>query len=213
MYLAANLSIGSLILAETMQRIGIRAFVGKLSMDISTRPTYVEPTYSESVASARSFIDRVRALTSHLPDHARLVEPVLTPRFVPTCSDALLQGLGALAEETGVRVQSHLAEASDQMKAVQESRGMSDLEVFERVSCLQNVFLCVCDPPVHWLGPAVDPTNDPSTLHLPLTPGALASCATWNSHRTLPALQCIFFCAAACPAGSVGSWRTRWPGH
>lgn len=132
---------GSLILAETMQRIGIRAFIGKLSMDISTRPTYVEPTHSESIASARSFIDRMKALTSHLPDHARLVEPVLTPRFVPTCSDALLRGLGELAEQTGIRVQSHLAEARDQMKAVQDSRGMSDLEVFERVSRLQNTLL------------------------------------------------------------------------
>lgn len=126
---------GSLILAEAMQRIGIRAFVGKLSMDISSRPTYVEPTHSESIASARSFIDRMRALTAHLPDHARLVEPVLTPRFVPTCSDALLRDLGDLAEKTGIRVQSHLAEARDQMKAVQDSRGVSDLEVFERVSC------------------------------------------------------------------------------
>jgi guanine deaminase len=134
-------SIESLILAETMQRIGIRAFVGKLSMDISTRPTYVESTHSESIASASSFIDRVRALTSHLPDHARLVEPVLTPRFVPTCSDALLQGLGQLAEQTRVRVQSHLAEASDQMKAVQESRGMSDFEVFESVSFFQGISL------------------------------------------------------------------------
>jgi guanine deaminase len=131
------LSIGSLILAETMQRIGIRAFVGKLSMDISTRPTYVESTHTESIASARSFINRVRALTAHLPDHDRLVEPVLTPRFVPTCSDSLLQGLGELAEQTGVRVQSHLAEAKDQMKAVQESRGVGDMEVFERVSSLQ----------------------------------------------------------------------------
>ncbi|KAI9465493.1 Metallo-dependent hydrolase [Lactarius psammicola] len=126
----------NVILAETMQKIGIRAFVGKLSMDISTRPTYTESTLSESIASARTFIDRIRALTAHLPDHARLIEPVLTPRFVPTCSDALLRGLGDLAEQTGVRVQSHLAEARDQMKVVQESRGMSDLEVFGRARLL-----------------------------------------------------------------------------
>ncbi|KAH9049915.1 Metallo-dependent hydrolase [Lactarius hengduanensis] len=126
----------NVILAKTMQKIGIRAFIGKLSMDISTRPTYIGSTSSESIASARMFIDRIRALTAHLPDHARLVEPVLTPRFVPTCSDALLRGLGDLAEQTGVRVQSHLAEARDQMKAVQESRGMSDLEVFGRARLL-----------------------------------------------------------------------------
>ncbi|KAH9042130.1 Metallo-dependent hydrolase [Lactarius pseudohatsudake] len=122
----------NVIPAKTMQNIGISAFIGKLSMDISTRSTYTESTSSESIASARMFIDRIRALTAHLPDHARLVEPVLTPRFVPTCSDALLRGLGELAEQTGVRVQSHLAEARDQMKAVQESRGMSDLEIFGR---------------------------------------------------------------------------------
>ncbi|KAI0304422.1 Metallo-dependent hydrolase [Multifurca ochricompacta] len=128
----------NLILAETMQQIGIRAFVGKLSMDISTRPTYIESTHSESLASVRSFIDRTRALTAHLPDHARLIEPVLTPRFVPTCSDALLQGLGELAQQTGVMVQSHLAEAKDQVKAVRETRGTSDLEVFERAQLLTS---------------------------------------------------------------------------
>jgi guanine deaminase len=201
---------GSLILAETMQRIGIRAFIGKLSMDISTRPTYVEPTHSESIASARSFIDRMRALTSHLPDHARLVEPVLTPRFVPTCSDALLRGLGEIAEETGIRVQSHLAEARDQMKAVQESRGMSDLKVFERVSRLQE---CVALRLTVWPGLLVDPTNDPSALHLPFSRGTFAACSTRNGHRTLPALKCVLFCAAIRPAGSVGSWRTCWPGY
>ena len=162
------LSIASLILAETMQRIGIRSFIGKLSMDISTRPTYVEPTPSESIASARSFIDRVRALTSYLPDHERLVEPVLTPRFVPTCSDALLRGLGEVAEQTGVRVQSHLAEAQDEMRIVQETRGISDLEVFERVNSLAEHFIYMTDCAV-WLGPVNDPPNDPSALHLPFT--------------------------------------------
>ncbi|KAI0269835.1 Metallo-dependent hydrolase [Gloeopeniophorella convolvens] len=122
----------NIILAETMQTIGIRAFVGKLSMDISTRPTYTEHTPSGAIEAARSFVDRIRALTAHLPDHDRLVEPVLTPRFVPTCSDALLRGLGELAEQTGVRVQSHLAEAKDQMEAVRTSRGMNDLAVFEK---------------------------------------------------------------------------------
>jgi guanine deaminase len=153
-----------------MQRIGVRAFIGKLSMDISTRRTYVEPTHSESIASARSFIDGMKALTSGLPDHARLVEPVLTPRFVPTCSDALLQGLGELAEQTGIRVQSHLAEARDLMKAVQDSRGMSDLKVFERVSRFAERVVKIQTNYYGWrLGPLVDPTNGPSALHLPFT--------------------------------------------
>ena len=34
-----------------------------------------------------------------------LVEPVITPRFVITCTDSLLDGLGQLAADYGVKVQ------------------------------------------------------------------------------------------------------------
>ena len=62
-----------------------------------------------------------------------MVEPVITPRFVPTCSDELLQGLGKLCEELGVRAQSHLAEAYDELKWVQDERHMDDIVVFDKV--------------------------------------------------------------------------------
>lgn len=100
-----------------MQRSGIRAFVGKLSMDKSTRPTYKEESTQVSIH----------------PEHRRLVEPVVTPRFVPTCSDELLLGLGELSNAEEVRVQSHLAEAHDQVKWVRDERHAEDIEVFERV--------------------------------------------------------------------------------
>lgn len=117
-----------------MQQVGLRALVGKLSMDVSSRPTYTEHTSATALAAAASFIDRMHALTAQLPAHERLVEPVLTPRFVPTCSDALLQGLGELSARSGVRIQSHLAEARDEIEAVREDRGVDDIEVFDRVS-------------------------------------------------------------------------------
>ena len=44
-----------------------------------------------------------------------LTRQVVTPRFIPTCSDALLEGLGRLAAKHRARgcwVQSHLAEVS-----------------------------------------------------------------------------------------------------
>ncbi|THH16533.1 hypothetical protein EW146_g4113 [Bondarzewia mesenterica] len=82
-------------------------------MDISTRPTYTEHTSYQAIIAASSFIDHMTALTADLPPHMRLVEPVLMSRFVLTCSDALLQGLGELATRAGIRIQSHLAEARD----------------------------------------------------------------------------------------------------
>ena len=123
----------SIILAEAMQNAGLRGLVGKLSMDISTRPTYTEHTSTEAIVAASSFLDRMAALTADLPPHMRLVEPVLTPRFVPTCSDALLHGLGELAARTGVRVQSHLAEARDEVDWVRSERGVDDIDVFDKV--------------------------------------------------------------------------------
>lgn len=48
-----------------------------------------------------------------------LVHPVVTPRFVPSCSPPLLQGLGRLAWEQGCHVQSHISESLDNDAFVQ----------------------------------------------------------------------------------------------
>jgi guanine deaminase len=127
----------SLILAKAMHAAGLRAFVGKLSMDISSRPTYVEPSASAALAAAQTFIRSCRELSAHLPANRRLVQPVLTPRFVPTCSDALLESLGKVSEEEDVRVQSHMSEAHDQVAWVEQERGVSDVQVFTRVRPVQ----------------------------------------------------------------------------
>jgi guanine deaminase len=102
-------------------------------MDKSTRPTYKEESTHASLAAAKLFIQDVRKQVSIHPEHRRLVEPVVTPRFVPTCSDELLLGLGELSNAEEVRVQSHLAEAHDQVKWVRDERHAEDIEVFERV--------------------------------------------------------------------------------
>ncbi|KAK1226269.1 hypothetical protein PQX77_010742 [Marasmius sp. AFHP31] len=128
----------NLVLAEVLQSAGLRGFVGKLSMDISTRPSYVEGSTEESLASIRSFTDKMKGMVGHLPIHKRLVEPVVTPRFVPTCSDKLLHGLGKLAADESLRIQSHLAEAHDQVEWVRAERGMEDIDVFEKNNLLTH---------------------------------------------------------------------------
>ncbi|TCD70520.1 hypothetical protein EIP91_002865 [Steccherinum ochraceum] len=126
----------NLILANAMLSRGVRAYVGKLSMDISSRPTYKEASAQASLSSAISFSDRCHAMTADIPEHLRIVEPILTPRFVPTCSNELLKGLGELAREKNLRVQSHLAEAHDQVQWVLSERGIDDIDVFEQSGLL-----------------------------------------------------------------------------
>jgi Cytosine deaminase and related metal-dependent hydrolases len=147
-----------------MQSAGIRGFVGKLSMDISSRPSYVEASVEHSLASVTSFVEKSRALVSHLPAHRQLVEPVITPRFVPTCSDDLLERLGKLSETKSLRIQSHLAEAHDQVEWVRRERGMEDVEVFRRV-CYSHLCLDTQAEPTLIAQP-FEITNYSSSLYL-----------------------------------------------
>ncbi|RPD62323.1 Metallo-dependent hydrolase [Lentinus tigrinus ALCF2SS1-7] len=126
----------NLILARVMREAGIRAFVGKLSMDISSRPTYVEPSTNASLEAARSFCDRCLDVSASLPAHERLVEPVITPRFIPTCSNELLAGLGLLSAEKDLRIQSHMAEAHDQIQHVLSERKVDDMDLFAQSNLL-----------------------------------------------------------------------------
>jgi guanine deaminase len=117
-----------------MQDAGIRAFIGKLSMDISSRPTYVEASAAGSLKAAREFINALRSEYEQLPDYEVLVEPIITPRFIPTCSDELLHGLGHLAAQENVRIQSHMSESHDQVEWVKALRNEDDITIFSRVT-------------------------------------------------------------------------------
>ena len=173
-----------------MQAAGIRAFVGKLSMDLSSRPTYVEPSSQSALSSAESFVERCQQIFSNLPPPQRLVEPVLTPRFVPTCSDELLEGLGKLSVSKSLRIQSHMAEAHDQVAWVRRERGSEDIEVFERVSNSSALRLLILTrfEPVS----LVNTADDTSALHI-LNFFSVNSCGIpWHSDSALSTLKCLF---------------------
>lgn len=125
-----------------MREAGIRAFVGKLSMDQSSRQSYMEASADAAIDSVKSFIHNCNALEAQLAPHEKLIEPVLAPRFVPTCSDELLSRLGQLSEEKNLRIQSHMAEAYDQVEWVRQQRNMEDIDVFDRVRGIAYIADC-----------------------------------------------------------------------
>nr|ODN91031.1 guanine deaminase [Cryptococcus depauperatus CBS 7855] len=126
----------NLVLARMAQETGIRAFVGKLSMDLSPRPTYGESSFEASLASLNDFIDSMESYLSQFPPHRRLVQPIITPRFVPVCSDKLLQGLAQVGKERNVRIQSHMCEGRDEIDLVLKCQGMDDEKVFDKFGLL-----------------------------------------------------------------------------
>jgi guanine deaminase len=74
----------------------------------STPPTYRDASSATALADTRAFIDYVRA---HPGNADGRVLPVITPRFIPSCTDEALAGLGALAVETHAHVQTHCSES------------------------------------------------------------------------------------------------------
>ncbi|KAJ2261284.1 hypothetical protein GGI01_002401 [Coemansia sp. RSA 376] len=94
------------VLAQTIRQIGQRAYVGKVCMDANS-PSYYSESTEDSLRDTEEFI---RQVIGDDETQQRLVTPIITPRFVPTCSHECLEGLGALAEKYQLPVQSHLCE-------------------------------------------------------------------------------------------------------
>lgn len=117
-------------------------------MDVSSRPTYKEASAEVALEAAQDFCRKCQELANGVVDDICLVEPVLTPRFVPTCSNELLSGLGKVAEENNFRIQSHMAESHDQVEWVRAERQAEDMDVFAQVKIWSTT---VVPTPVHIL--------------------------------------------------------------
>jgi len=102
----------ALQLIELFENAGLGAYVGKVNMDRNC-PDSIRETAEGSLADTRDLLEASAAKDS-------LVKPIITPRFVPSCSDRLLEGLGALALQYGVPVQSHLSENRGEIEWVKE---------------------------------------------------------------------------------------------
>jgi guanine deaminase len=83
--------------------------IGKVVMDDPTScPDYYrDASTAAALAETEVFIDYVRGR----PGNRDRVLPVITPRFIPSCTDEALQGLGAIAARTHAHVQTHCSES------------------------------------------------------------------------------------------------------
>lgn len=84
-------------------------------MDTDLSPEYYRDESPEFA------IKETKAVISHIdsfdPEH-KLITPILTPRFAPSCSRPLLTSLGDLASETQLPIQSHISENPSEVALV-----------------------------------------------------------------------------------------------
>ena len=126
----------SQILAAECLSAGQRSFVGKVVMDEHTQcPDYYRDTSAYSALDdTKTFIDFVQQMPGN---SSGLVQPIITPRFVPSCTDDALRGLGAMARDTECRVQTHCSESDWEHAYVLQRFGKTDTEVLNSFGLLQ----------------------------------------------------------------------------
>jgi guanine deaminase len=118
------------LLADICLEKGQRALVGKVAMDHAEQcPEYYRDASAD--AALRGTADLFDYVRSHPDNPDGRVAAVVSPRFIPSCTDAALEGLGALARELGCHVQTHCSEGDWEHRFVIERFGMTDTECLD----------------------------------------------------------------------------------
>jgi guanine deaminase len=103
----------TLNLMQQMDAAGLYGYVGKVNMDRNSPDYYIEADAKQSLADTEKWLAEAAEQNLH-------VKPILTPRFTPSCTDALMAGLGNLSKNSSLPVQSHLSENLSEMDWVKE---------------------------------------------------------------------------------------------
>lgn len=135
MYFATIHNEASLELAKICANLGQRGLVGKVVMDdpVMNPDFYRDKSTSEALDNTEKFILDVKKVAENC---IQGVYPVITPRFVPSCTDEALLGLGKLAKKYNTYVQSHCSEGQWEHDFVKERFGIRDTEVLEKFGLL-----------------------------------------------------------------------------
>jgi guanine deaminase len=124
-------------LADICLRRSQRALIGRVAMDDPAQcpAFYRDSSAGLATAETRSFIGYVRSMAGN---ENGLILPVITPRFIPACTDELLIGLGRLAQETGCHVQTHCSESDWEHDFVLARCGVTDTAALRQFGLLSR---------------------------------------------------------------------------
>ena len=107
------------LLMRLFQEAGMGALVGKVAMNRNCPPGLME-SVDEMVKGYEEVIKESSSLHLTPSTLQPLVRPIVTPRFVPSCTPEMLRACGELAAKYQLPVQSHLSENKDEIAWVQE---------------------------------------------------------------------------------------------
>ena len=103
------------LLMELMEASGLISYVGKVNMDREASDNLTEKNADVSAYTTFGWINAVK-------DKFTRTKPILTPRFIPCCTDKLMEELREIQMAYGIPVQSHLSESKGEVEFVKVLR-------------------------------------------------------------------------------------------
>ena len=102
----------TLLLMKLLEDAGMHAYVGKVNMDRNSPDILREESVEEASKITEQWILEAECFEN--------VRQILTPRFIPSCSDELMREISRLQKKYELPMQSHLSENLGEIAWVQE---------------------------------------------------------------------------------------------
>ena len=101
------------LLMQKLEDAGLCSYVGKVNMNRNCPDYLREDSTVQAVRDTRRWIEETK-------DRFTRTRPIITPRFIPSCTDDLMYALRDLREEYDLPVQSHLSENYSEIAWIRE---------------------------------------------------------------------------------------------
>jgi guanine deaminase len=166
------------ILVDVALELGQRALVGKVCMDRNSPDDYIQ-TNDQNVDETIALIHYIHLKAKSEKDTSPrlpLVMPIVTPRFIPTCTPELMTALGKVASTYNCHIQSHISESIDEVEfsrhldtSTDHGGGRTDAAIFDSHQLLTN--RCIMAHGVHLSEHCLDLCKSRGTAvaHCPLS--------------------------------------------
>ncbi len=119
----------TLILMDELDKAGISGYVGKVNMDRNGGVDLEEDT-DDSINDTIDWIKK---------SNFKNIRPIITPRFIPSCTPKLLKALGEIAEKYDLKIQSHLSENISEINLVKSLENVTEYyKAYEKYGLWNN---------------------------------------------------------------------------
>ena len=92
---------------DLLEDAGVKAYVGKVNMDRNS-PEFLSEDTIESKEDTIEWLEQIK-------DRYKNIKPILTPRFIPSCTDKLMDEIQNINKKYKLPIQSHLSENTSEI--------------------------------------------------------------------------------------------------